>query len=236
MEVRQEVSLSALDLIPILKQHRQFAILSSLGLAVLYAEESWASYSFWSHRPLNEALLLIAGVTLIAFFGYLISFLFPPMLVSATWDHPRPWGVFSNVTAWSAGITIAINVILYALLLYLVQFDFTASYSLLRDVYVYTLFGMVFFHGLLLYVRYMHYLYSMPDFIQPIKVISVSVGMGVVMLAVAGFLFLLDLYHFENAPAAIQPMVGLHVYARALYALTLALAAYAWHLRWIADH
>jgi len=173
---------------------------------------------------------------LIAFVGYLISFLFPPTLVSATWDHPRPWGVFSNVAAWSAGITIGVNVIAYAALLYLVQFDLTASYNLLRDIYVYTLFGMIFFHGMLLYVRYMHYLYSMPDFIQPIKVIAVSVGLGIVMLIVGGFLFLLDLYHFENAPAAIQPLLGLHVYARALYALTLALAAYAWHLRWIADH
>jgi len=228
--------LSPLELVPILKQHRQFAILASFGLALLYAEEGWASYSFWSHRPLNQALLLIAVIMLIAFVGYLISFFFPPTLVSATWDHPRPWGVFSNVAAWSAGITIGVNVIAYAALLYLVQFDLTASYNLLRDIYVYTLFGMIFFHGMLLYVRYMHYLYSMPDFIQPIKVIAVSVGLGIVMLIVGGFLFLLDLYHFENAPAAIQPLLGLHVYARALYALTLALAAYAWHLRWIADH
>ncbi len=228
--------MSPLELVPILKQHRQFAILASFGLALLYAEEGWASYSFWSHRPLNQALLLIAVIMLIAFVGYLISFLFPPTLVSATWDHPRPWGVFSNVAAWSAGITIGVNVIAYAALLYLVQFDLTASYNLLRDIYVYTLFGMIFFHGMLLYVRYMHYLYSMPDFIQPIKVIAVSVGLGIVMLIVGGFLFLLDLYHFENAPAAIQPLLGLHVYARALYALTLALAAYAWHLRWIADH
>ncbi len=228
--------MSALDLIPILKQHRQFAVLSSMGLALLYVEEAWASYNFWSRRPLNEALILMALIFLIALLGLLISFFFPPTLVSDTWDHPRPWGVFINVTAWSVGITVAVNVILYILLLYLVQFDFTASYNLLRDVYVYTLFVMVFFHGFLLYVRYMHYLYSMPDYVQPIKVVSASVGMGIVMLVVAAFLFLLDLYHFENAPAALQPALGLHVYARALYSFTLALAAYAWHLRWIADH
>lgn len=228
--------MSALDLVPILKQHRQFAILSSFGLTLLYVEEAWASYNFWSHRPLNEALILIGCITLIALLGTLISFLFPPTLVSENWDHPRPWGVFINVAAWSAIITGGLNVILYFLLLYLVQFDFTASYNLLRDVYVYTLFAMVFFHGFLLYVRYMHYLYSMPDFVQPIKVVSASVGMGVLMLGVAAFLFLLDLYHFENAPTGLQPAMGLHVYARAIYAFTLALAAYAWHLRWIGDH
>jgi len=227
--------LSEIDLVPILREHRPFAVLSSFALALLYTEEAWSSYSFWSHRPLNDAAVLTVSITLVALIGFLFSFFFPPTLIK-TWDHPRPWGVFSNLAAWSAGIVAVTNVVLYGLLIYLVQFDFTASYNLLRDVYVYTLFGMVFFHGLLLYVRYMHYLYQMPDFVQPIKVISASVGMGVVMLVVAAFLFLLDLYHFENAPAGIQPMLGLHVYARALYAFTLGLAAYAWHLRWIADH
>ncbi len=224
-----------IDLHAILKEHRPFAVLSSFGLALLYTEEAWASYNFWSHRPLAEAVPLVVAITLIALIGYLISFFFPPLLIK-TWVHPRPWGVLINLTAWSAGIVAAINVVLYALMLYLVQFDFTASYTLLRDVYVYTLFGMVLFHGFLLYVRYMHYLYQIPDFVQPMKVISASVGMGIVILVGGGFLFLLDLYNFGNAPAAMQPMLGLHIYVRALYALTLALAAYAWHLRWIGDH
>ncbi|MBI5032542.1 MAG: hypothetical protein HZB51_18610 [Chloroflexi bacterium] len=228
--------MSALDLMPIFKQHRQFAILSSIGMTFLYIEEGWASYVLWSQRSLNQALGIIGVIGLIALIGYLISFFFPPTLVSASWDHPRPWGVFSNVTAWSAGITLIINVIIYVLLLCLVQFDFTAGYTLLRDVYVYAIFGMCFFHGLLLYVRYMQYLYTMPGFVQPVKVISASVGVGAVLLIVAGFLFLLDLYHFVSAPAAMQPLWGLHMYVRALYAFTLALAAYAWHLRWIADH
>ena len=235
MPLQEAVELSTIDLAPILKEHRPFIITSSFGLALLYTEDAWASYNFWSHRPLNEALPLIVLITLIALIGYLISFFFPLTLIR-TWVHPRPWGIFTNLVAWSAGIVVVLNVILYALLLYLVQFDFTASYNLLRDIYVYTLFGIVLFHGFLLYIRYMHYLYQMPDFVQPMKVISASVGMGVVILVGGGFLFLLDLYGFGNAPAALQPALGLHIYVRALYALTLALAAYAWHLRWIGDH
>lgn len=227
--------MSEIDLVPILREHRPFAVLSSFALALLYAEEAWAGYNFWSQRPLNEAVPLVVSITLIALIGYLTSFFFPPTLIK-TWDHPRPWGVFINLAAWSAGIVAGVNVILYALLLYLVQFDLTASYTLLRDIYVYTLFGMVLFHGFLLYVRYMHYLYQIPDYAQPMKVISVSVGMGIVILVGGAFLFLLDLYGFGNAPATMQPMLGLHVYVRALYALTLALASYVWHLRWIGDH
>lgn len=175
-------------------------------------------------------------IGVVALGGYLASFLFPPALVSATWNYPRPWGVFVQVTSWSYVIVVCVNVIIYGLMLYLTQFALAASYLLLRDVYIYAVFGMFFFHGLLLYVRYMQYLYTMPDFVQPIKVISISFGMGIVALIAAAFLFLLDLYHFEHASADIQPMVGLHLYVRALYAMTLAIAAWVWHFRWIADH
>jgi hypothetical protein len=95
---------------------------------------------------------------------------------------------------------------------------------------------MLFFHGLLLYVRYMAFLYQTPDHVQPLKVIAASVGVGIIILFVGGFLFFLDLYHLENASASMQGIMGLHVYGRGLYLFTLVLAAYAWHLRWIADH
>ncbi len=228
--------MSATELIPLLKQHRPFAVASSLGLALLYAEEAWASFNFWPHRSLNTAVILIVFVTLIAFIGYLASFLIPPLLVAETWNHPRAWGVLTNVAAWSIGIVIPLNAILLVLLLYLVDFNLVASYNLLRDLYIYTLVAMLFFHGLLLYVRYMTVLYQTPNFVQPIKVVAASVGLGVLVLVVAGFLFTLDLHRLDMASPSEEGMLGLHVYARSLYLLTLILAAYGWHLRWIADH
>lgn len=228
--------MAALDLMPTLKQHRQFAVVSSFSLAFLYTELGWASHNFWSKRSFNDALSLTVLMTLLALAGYLVSFLVPPMLVRDTWNHPRAWGVFSSITTWSAGITIVLNIIELALLLYLVNLDLVASYTLLRDVYVYTFFAMIFFHGLLLYVRYVTFLYQTPDHVQPLKVIAASVGVGLIILLVGGFLFLIDLYHLENAPAVMQGLLGIHVYGRGLYLWTLAIAAYAWHLRWIADH
>ncbi len=228
--------MSAIELRPLLKQHRPFALVSSLGLSLLYAEEGWAGHVFWGHRPLNEALDLIAMVTLVAFVGYLASFLIPPLLVADTWNHPRAWGILSNVTAWSVGITILVNAIAFGLLLYLVDFDLVATYNLLRDLYIYTLVAMLFFHGLLLYVRYMSFLYQTPEDVQPLKVVAASVGLGFIILIVAGFLFTLDIQRLDAAPPAQEGMLGLHVYARSLYLLTLILAAYGWHLRWIADH
>jgi hypothetical protein len=234
--VNAEASLSALDLAPLLRQHRPFAIFSSFALALLYAEEGWASHNFWPARSNGDALVLIASVTLIAFAGYLISFLIPPMLVAETWDHPRAWGVLSNVTAWSAGITIAVNVVAFALLIYLVNFNLIATYNLLRDIYIYTIVAMLFFHGLLLYIRYMTWLYQTPDFVQPLKVVAASVGIAVIILVVGGFLFTLDIQRLEAAPPSQEGLLGLHVYMRSLYLVTLIIGAYAWHLRWIADH
>ncbi len=228
--------MSATELLPLLKQHRPFAILSSFGLALLYAEEGWASYVFWGRRPLNEAIALVALVTLLAFAGYLASFLVPPLLVAETWIHPRAWGILSNVTAWSIGLSIVVNGIALGLLLYLVDFDLIASYNLLRDIYIYTVVAMLFFHGLLLYVRYTSFLYQTPEQIQPLKVVAASVGLGFIILIVAGFLFTLDIHRLESAPPSQEGMLGLHVYVRSLYLLTLILAAYGWHLRWIADH
>ncbi len=228
--------MSAIELLPLLKQHRPFAILSSLGLAFLYAEEGWASYVFWGRRPLDEAIALVALLTLTAFAGYLATFLVPPLLVAETWNHPRAWGILSNVTAWSIGLTIGVNGIALGLLLYLVDFDLVASYNLLRDLYIYTLVAMLFFHGLLLYVRYMSFLYQSPEQVQPLKVVASSVALGLVILIVAGFLFTLDIHRLEGAPPSQEGMLGLHVYVRSLYLLTLILAAYGWHLRWIADH
>lgn len=228
--------MSALELRPLLKQHRPFAIISSLGLALLYVEEGWASYSFWSTRSFGEALVLIILVALVTFAGYLVSFLVPPMLVADTWNHPRAWGILSNVTAWSMGVTVLINALAFVILLYLVNFDLIAAYNLLRDIYIYTLVAMLFFHGLLLYVRYMAYLYSMPDFVQPLKVLAASVGIGLIIFIVAGFLFSLDIHRLETAAPSEEGMIGLHVYLRSLYLLTLIITAYAWHLRWIADH
>ncbi len=228
--------MSTPDLVPLLKQHRTFAVLSSIGLTLLYAEEGLASYAFWPQRSASEAYALITLIVLLMLVGYLISFFIPPMLVNESPNYPRAWGVLSGVTTRSIGITIVVNAMAFALLLYLVNFDLTASYNLLRDVYVYTLIGLIFFHGLLLYVRYMHCLYQTPGFVQPAKVITVSASLAVLILLVSGFLFLLDLHRLEAVPLNEQGRLGLHVYLRTFYVLTLVLAAYAWHLRWIADH
>ncbi|MBI3913423.1 MAG: hypothetical protein HY327_04455 [Chloroflexi bacterium] len=228
--------MNPLELLPYLKAHRSFALGSSIALALLYAEEGWATFTFWSNRPVNEATNLIVALIVITFAGYLISFLLPPQMVNASWKYPRAWGVFIRVAAMSFALVIATNVAAFAILLILAGGNLVAVYNLLRDVYLYTLVGILIFHGLLLYVRYLRYIYHAFGAPPPSKVIGASAGIAVLIVLIVGFLFAIDLHSLDTAPLAQQGVVGLHVYGRALYLLTVMLAAFGWHLRWVGDH
>ena len=224
------------ELTPYLQRHRWFAVASSFGLALLYAEEGWATAQFWSNRPGGDARNIVILLTLVTLVGYLISFLIPPRLVNPSWKYARAWGIFSRVTSISLAVTVFTNVIAFVLLIYLVDGNLYATFNLLRDIYVYTLFGLIIFHGLLLYVRYIQYLYNAFGAPPPQKVISTSAGVAVLILLMVGFLYVGDLRHLESVAIADQGLVGVHTYARALYLFTLMLAAYGWHFKWIADH
>ncbi|MBI3536720.1 MAG: hypothetical protein HY070_04055 [Chloroflexi bacterium] len=228
--------MNPLDLVPYFKEHRVFAILSSIGLAGLYAEEGWATFVFWSRRSANEATLWIGMIALIVFCGYLLSFFYPPSRLNAAWKYPRAWGIFSRITALSLAIALATNVIAMMLLFFLADGNLIGAYHLLRDGYVYTLAGLIIFHGLLLYVRYLRYIYHSFGAPFPGKVIGASAGIAILILLIVGFIFAIDLRQLELAPLAEQGILGLHTYGRGLYLLTLLLGAYAWHFRWIADH
>ena len=69
-----------------------------------------------------------------------------------------------------------------------------------------------------------------------LKRIAASGGIGVIIFVVVITFLPMDLQSINAASASLRGIVGLHIYGRDLYLITLALGAYAWHLRWIADH
>lgn len=71
---------------------------------------------------------------------------------------------------------------------------------------------------------------------SPLKPIAASGGLGAIILLVTLVFLPLDLQSITAAPAALRGLLGLHVYGRDIYLFTLAFSAYAWHLRWLADH
>ena len=127
------------------------------------------------------------------------------------------------------------SVICFVVYLYLVGYDLVAATALLNNLYVFTLAGAGLLHGLVTYVRYGALLYAIKQD-SWIKVLVVSGGLGLIILATFVFLITLDIAWLNSVPAAQRGLYGLHVYGRDLYFFTLVLAIYGWHARWLADH
>jgi hypothetical protein len=219
----------------ILRRHRPFMIAAGIALSGLVVEEAWAVTQFSSQPSPGTQLLITMLILLVALVGNELAFLLPLGRV-----HPekfaRPVGAFASATAQGLAIMIVTNAVAFFLLLSLAGFDLETAYILLKDVYVYTLVAVL-FHGLLYYVRHMHWLYDkFGSADSPFKPIAASGGIGAVIFIITITFLPMDLQSVNAAGASLRGLFGLHIYGRDLYLITLALGAYAWHLRWIADH
>lgn len=219
----------------ILSRHRQFMILSAIAFGGLFAEEAWAATQLWPGSPSGLQFPLGLLIVVVALAGSGLGFLIPPGRVRPE-KYVRPVGAFASAMSQGLAITILANGVAYVLLLSLAGFDLEAAYNLLKDVYVYTLVAVL-FQALLYYVRHMHWVYDQfggAD--SPLKPIAASGGIGLIIFVVVITFLPMDLATINSVSGTMRGVVGLHVYVRDLYLITLALAGYAWHMRWIAEH
>lgn len=224
------------DVRKILRRHQPFLIASAFAVGGLVAIEAWGVAQFFAARPVSERWLWGGFAVLLAIAGNALALLVPARMVVPE-KFPRPVGAFAQATGIGIGITVATFVIVFFVLLALVGFELEAAVMLLKDLYFYGLVTIVLFHALLYYVRQMHWLYDeFGGADSPLKPIAASGGFGVLMFVVALALLPLDLQTITNAAPAQRGIVGLFIYGRDLYLITLALGAYVWHMRWIADH
>jgi hypothetical protein len=219
----------------VLRRHRPFMLAASIALGGLFAEEAWAAGWLWPGLSPGDQLLIGVLVFLTALIGNGLGFLLPIERVHPD-KFPRPVGAFASAAAQGLAIAILTSAVSFFLLLSLAGLALEAAYNLLKDVYVITMVALL-FHALLYYVRHMHWLYDrFGGADSPFKPIAASGGLGLIIFVVIITFLPMDLQSINAAPASLHGLVGLHVYGRDLYLITLALGAYAWHLRWIADH
>jgi hypothetical protein len=219
----------------ILRRHRPFMIAAGIAFSGLFAEEAWATARLWPGPSPGAQLLIGVLILLVALVGNGLGFLLP-----LEWVRPekfaRPVGAFASAAIQGLAITFLSNAVAFFLLLSLAGFNLEAAYNLLKDVYVYTLVALL-FHALLYYVRHMHWLYDkFGGADSAFKPIAASGGVGVIIFVVIITFLPMDLQSINAVSAPLRGLVGLHIYGRDLYLITLALSAYAWHLRWIAEH
>ena len=224
------------DVRKILNRHRPFLLAAALGLGGLVAIEAWGVAQFFPQPAPNNQMWVGLFAVVVAIVGNGMAFLPPPRFIAPE-NFPRPVGAFAQATAYGAGITLVSFVIIFFCLWYQASFALDAAVLLLKDLYFYALATVILFHGLLYYVRQMHWLYEeFGGADSPLKPIAASGGIGLMIFVITIVFLPLDLQTVVNAPEAMRGIVGLFTYGRDLYLLTLALAAYAWHFRWIADH
>ncbi len=219
----------------ILRRHGPFMVAAAAGLSLLYGEEAWAMTQFWSKLSSNSALILGGALVLLTFVGNVLAFLLPPRTVRPE-DSPRPVGAFAAAAGMGMGMAVMTNIVAFVLLLVLVSFNLEASSIVLKDVYIYVLLTVL-FHALLYYVRHMHWLYDeFGGADSPFKPIAASGGIAAMLFILIIVFLPMDIQSIQAAPAALRGVTSLHTYLRDLYLISLALGAYVWHMRWIADH
>lgn len=220
-----------------LDKYRKFVLAMSIGMALVYAELAAFMHATVRARPDGEAWPLIAAVYVIALAGHLGSFL-PTRSYSVPEATYQASLILPELTAQLArgiGVTLVTAVACAGVTLYVAGFDPTAAYSILNNTYVFALIGGVFMHVLVSYVRYGALLYA----VKQDSYVKVMVVSGLIAAVVVGsfvFLIQLDIAWLNSSPPELHGLYGLHVYGRDLFLFTLVMAAYGWHLRWMADH
>ena len=220
-----------------LDKHKAFVASVAFGFALLYAELGLFAHLAWRARSDTEAALIIGGVFVFTLIAYLASFAPAKAFTVAGVEQQGALALPQLVAQLgkSAGIVGGASMICFGSYLYLVGFDLVAATTLLNNFYVFTLIGAGLLHILVMYVRYGALLYMVKQD-SWIKVLVVSGGIGLIILATFVFLILLDINWLNGVPAAQRGLYSLHVYGRDLYCFTLVLAIYGWHARWMANH
>jgi hypothetical protein len=236
LTIREVILLSTPEVHSVYGKYRTFVLLVSLAFAILYAELGFFAHQAWRARGDGEAALVVGGAFALTLIAFLTSF-----ALSRAYSVPgaEQMGslVLPELTAQlGKGIAfiLADTLICFFLYLYLTAFDLTAATTLLNNLYVFMLAGVL-LHVIVGYVRYGAFLYAVNQD-SYVKVLVVSGGLGMLIFAAFVYLINLDIAWLAQVPAAQRGLYSLHVYARDLYFFSLILGIYAWHARWMADH
>jgi len=190
------------------------AILSSLGLAVLYGELTW----YHTGGSLPTALLDGGLVAL----GILLAFVVPPRLFRYSNDMPAP-RVLTRLT--NRGV-VSLGIVLLLSLVTLALCWSKVSIQLVQELYAYTVIaGFIFFALGEVYANHVVYLQETEQYNSD-QLLIVTVALTALMIVLALYFLAFDTLMPRDA----------HVYIRDLLLLTVVGYGYGWHLYKIGHH
>lgn len=224
------------DVIPSIGlKHPIFLLISSLGFAALYAEMLFFAATYYGNNlsgPLNVGLMV--GIFLLTFVVVYASFTLPHRRYRPRFNNYSP--IIFLATQWTMSMMMILGATAAAFVagIFLVDGKLDAVGELLRSYALYAIVAMLVFHGLVVYVRYVRFLYER-EMHESYKIVSLAGIVTVVVLVVTLYLLQFDLGRMGgNLPN--QGWLSLHLSIRDVILLGLTFFVFLWHATALADH
>ncbi len=223
---------------PLEGSHTKFAVVSAAFFAVLYTETGAYSVRTAGTRDPNQMALMLGLASVIVFAGFLGSLVLPVR------RHELPVGDFVNARPVLQSLTdqlvmgslvfVAASCSALVIYVWLVWPNLVSVYNLVKDLFIYTMTGLIYYQGLVTFVRYLTYLYA-TRMDNATKVISAELGLGLFTMVMGLYLLTLDVNSLSRTGDG-TGLTGLHIAIRDIWMTILILLAYFWHLKRVADH
>ena len=216
-------------------KHPTFLLIASLGFAALYAELLFFVATYYGNSlgtGLNVALIAAVFVGLAG--AVYVSFTLPHRLYQSRFNNYSP--IIFLIVEWTAAVILllAANGLVLLAGVFLVDGRLEAVAELLRSIALYAVVMIILYHGLIVYVRYVRFLYER-EMHESYKIVSFAGVLAVVVMIVTLYLLQFDLGRMGGT----QPNVGwlaLHLSIRDVLLLTMTFFVFIWHATVLADH
>jgi hypothetical protein len=224
------------DVIPAIGlKHPVFLFISSIGFAALYAEMLFFAATYYGNS-LSAGLNigLIAGIFLLMLGLIYASFVLPHRRYRARFNNYSP--IIFLATQWTMSILLILagSIAAFVAGIFLVDGKLEAVGELLRAFALYAIVVMIVFHGLVIYVRYVRFLYER-EMHESYKIVSLAGISTVVVLVVTLFLLQFDLGRM-GGNLSNQGWLSLHLSIRDVTLIGLTFFVFLWHATALADH
>jgi hypothetical protein len=214
-----------------------FSIFFATLCTVLFLELFWFQHVFFESNHLLLQNFSMVALTL--WCGFLVALWLPALIVRKAGS--REILIQPLIKQWALSLVI-LSILGYWILRWMLPSVSSSVqlYQFLKDFGFYWFVIGVLLWGLMIYVRYVRYLY-IKKFEQAPKIIAISGFFFVFFMAMLAAFFVADLLHLSNffnpdLSFSQRGLLGLHVYGRFAILATLMLGSLIWHLIRIADH
>lgn len=224
------------DVIPSINfKHPIFVLMSSFAFAALYAELLFFVATYYGNK-LGTAtnIAIIAADFVLVFATVYASFTLPHRYYMKRFHEYSP--IVFLVMEWIVAVVMMLFMTAVSLVagIFLVDGDLGAVGEVLRSLSLYAMMAIVLYQGIVVYVRYVRYLYER-EMHQSYKIVTFTGVLAVIVFLLTLYLLQFDLGRMGGSLPN-QGWLSLHLSIRDVALLATTLFVFAWHATILADH